>query len=318
MRLFPVEYESRPKFYDLNTSDGTPMRFLAQHRLGDELMVTYNTYCHTLKCGGQCKFCSLNAGSPIIPKRNGFFIQTPEQIAEVAEAAYTEGVARRLELTGGILPKRAEVDFIIDTGKAVCARLGTKSIPGGHAILAAPADLSQIDALKEAGWEYVFFNLEVWNEHLFRGLCPGKEELVGREHWLKALDYAVEVFGPRNVRSILIAGLEPFDSYFEGLQYLTEHGVYADPSPWMPMPGSLMEGQSSPTAAWHINLLVKTLDYWESVGWDLREVAKDGWLSFNDLAKMRLSARQYAKEHPEVDITKDLRYRIASEGKLDF
>jgi len=71
MRLFPVEYEARPKFYDLNTSDGTPMRYLAQHRLGDELMVTYNTYCQTMKSGGQCRFCGLNPQSPVIPKRNG-------------------------------------------------------------------------------------------------------------------------------------------------------------------------------------------------------------------------------------------------------
>jgi hypothetical protein len=310
MRLFPVEYEPRPKFYNLNTSDGTPMRFLAQHRLGDELMVTYNTYCHTLKGGNQCRFCSLNAATPVIPKGNGFFIQTPQQIAEIAEAAYAEGAVKRLEITGGILPHREEVEFIIDVGKAVCERLGTKSIPGGHALLAAPNDLRQIDRLKEAGWEYVFFNLEVWNEHLFRGLCPGKEALVGREHWLRALDYAVEVFGPRSVRSILIAGLEPFDSYFEGLQYLTEHGIYADPSPWMPMPGSPMEGQSTPTAQWHIKLLTKTLDYWESQGWDLSEVAKDGWLSFNDLALLRLHARR------DGDGEDSLRYKLAVKGDL--
>jgi hypothetical protein len=318
MRLFPVEYEPRPQFYGLHTSDGTPMRFLAQHRLGDELMVTYNTYCHTLKHGGQCRFCALNAGSPIIPKKNGMFIQTPEQIAEVASAAYKEGAVKRLEITGGILPRRAEVDFIIDVGHAVCKALGTKTIPGGHCLLAAPNDLSQIEKLKEAGWEYIFFNLEVWNEHLFRGICPGKEEIVGREHWLKALDRAVEVFGPGNVVSILIAGLEPLDSYLEGMEYLSARGIYADPAPWFPMPGSPMEGHSSPTVSWHLNLIVKTLDHWENIGWDLNEAAEDGWLAFNDLARMRLKIRQYAKAHPELDITKDIRYKLAVEGKIDF
>ena len=318
MRLFPVEYEARPKFYDLETSDGTPMRYLAQHRLGDELMVTYNTYCHTMKNGGQCRFCGLNPQSPVIPKRNGYFIQTPRQIAEVAAAAYGEGIINRLEITGGILPERAEVDFIINTGKAICECLGTKTIPRGHAILAAPGDFKQIDELKNAGWEYVFFNLEVWNEHLFRGICPGKDRLVGREHWLKALDYAVEVFGERNVRSILIAGLEPFDSYMEGLKYLTRRGICADPSPLASMPGSAMEGQSAPTAAWLINLLVRTLDYWEGAGWDLAEIANDGWLSFNDLARLRLSARKYAGEHPDYDITKDARYKIGVEGQINF
>ncbi|MDR3344182.1 MAG: radical SAM protein [Oscillospiraceae bacterium] len=318
MKLFPVEYEKRPLFYDKKTSDGIEMWKLAQHRLGDELMVTYNTYCHTLKGGNQCRFCGLNQNEPIHRRKNSYFIQTPEQIAEIAEAAYGEGIAKRLEITGGILPKRAEVDFIIAVGNAVKARLGTKTVPGGHALLAAPNDLSQIDRLKEAGWEYVFFNLEVWNPHFFAGLCPGKEAIVGREHWLKALDYAVEVFGKGNVRSILIAGLEPLNSYLEGAEYLTEHGIFADPSPWMPMPGSLMEGQSTPSAGWHINLLVQTLDLWERHGWDLRDVAKDGWLSFNDLAAMRLQVRRAKEDNPALDLEKDLRYQLSVKGNLDF
>ncbi|MDR1408695.1 MAG: radical SAM protein [Oscillospiraceae bacterium] len=317
MRIFPVEYEKRPAFYNKKTSDGVEMWKIAQHRLGDELMVTYNTYCHTLKGGNQCRFCALNANEAIYRTKNSFFIQTPYQIAEVAKAAYAEGVIKRLEITGGILPGRAEVDFIIAVGEAIKKRLGTDTIPGGHVLVAAPNDLEQIDALKAAGWEYVFFNLEVWNPHLFAGLCPGKEEIIGREHWLKALDYAVEVFGQGNVRSILIAGLEPLNSYLEGAEYLTQHGIFADPSPWMPMPGSMMEGQSTPTAQWHINLLVQTLDLWERYGWSLEEVAKDGWLSFNDLAALRLHVwRDYAG-HPEKNIKEDLRYKLAVLGQLD-
>ncbi|MDR1733794.1 MAG: hypothetical protein LBR73_02820 [Oscillospiraceae bacterium] len=325
MRLFPVEYEPRPKFYDLNTSDGIAMWKLAQHRLGDELMVTYNTYCHTLKGGKQCRFCALNANESIAGCRNGMFIQTPAQIAEVAEAGYSEGIVKRLEITGGILPHRAEIPFMIEVAKAVTARLGTKTIPNGHALLAAPNDVADIDRLKEAGWEYVFFNLEVWDENFFKAYCPGKEELIGREHWLKALDYAVRVFGPGNVRCILIAGLEPFQSYMEGAEYLTSHGIFCDPAPWMPMPGSMLEGHSSPSAQWHINLLVKTLDLWEKYGsldahlscgfsgaLPLDTIAKDGWLAFNDLARMRLEVRR--QNLPESD----LRYKLSVKGDLNL
>ncbi|MDR2753995.1 MAG: radical SAM protein [Oscillospiraceae bacterium] len=310
MRLFPVEYEPRPKFYSQKTSDGVEMWKLAQHRLGDELMVTYNTYCHTLKGGNQCRFCALNSNTPLDGLRNGCFIQTPRQIAEIAAAAYGEGVVKRLEITGGILPRRAEIDFILEAGKAIKSALGTTSIPNGHALLAAPNDLSQIDALKEAGWEYVFFNLEVWDAHFFRAYCPGKEALVGREHWLKALDYAAKVFGPGNVRCILIAGLEPLQSYLEGAEYLTAHNIFCDPAPWMPMPGSQLEGHSSPSAQWHIDLLVKTLDLWERSGLPLDTIAKDGWLAFNDLARMRLEVRQ--QNLPESD----LRYKLSILGDL--
>ncbi|MDR3263111.1 MAG: radical SAM protein [Clostridiales bacterium] len=318
LRLFAVEFEKRPDFYGKKTTDGVEMWKLAQHRLGDELMVTYNTYCHTLKGGNQCRFCSLSPHEPIHRRKNSFFIQTPEQIAEVAEAAYKEGVVKRLEITGGILPNREEIDFICEVGNAIKKRLGTETVPGGHVLVAAPNDLSRIDDLKAAGWEYIFFNLEIWDENLFKGLCPGKQALIGRDHWLKALDYAVTVFGKGNVRSILIAGLEPLKSYLEGLEYLTAHGVYADPSPWMPMRGSLMEGHNTPSAQWHITLLVKTLDLWEQHGWDLASVAKDGWLSFNDLASLRIKVRERKKQEPDYPIEDDLRYKLAVLGKLDF
>jgi hypothetical protein len=316
MRLFPVEYERRPQFYGKKTSGGVEMYKLAQHRLGDELMVTYNTYCHTLKGGNQCRFCSLNANEPLDGLRNGYFIQTPGQIAEIAEAAYGEGIVRRLEITGGILPRREEIGFVLETGRAVKERLGTATVPGGHAVIAPPEDLAQIDELKEAGWEYVFFNLEVWDPHFFAGICPGKAALISREKWLAALEYAVKVFGRGNVNCILIAGLEPMQSYLEGLAYLTGRGIRVDPLPWTPMPGSLLEGHSTPTAQWHIDLAIKTLNLWEQHDWAIRGAAKNGWMHFNDLAAMRLHLRELKAADPDYPLEKDLRYRIAVLGQL--
>jgi hypothetical protein len=289
---------------------------LAQHRLGDELMVTYNTYCHTLKGGNHCRFCSLNANEPLDGLRNGFFIQTPGQIAEIAEAGYGEGMVKRLEITGGILPRREEIGFVLETGRAVKERLGTATVPGGHAVIAPPEDFSQIDELKEAGWEYIFFNLEVWEPHLFEGICPGKAALVGREKWLAALDYAIGVFGRGNVNCILIAGLEPMQSYLEGLEYLTARGIRVDPLPWTPMPGSLFEGHNTPSAQWHTDLAIKTLDLWEQHDWAIKGAAKNGWMHFNDLAAMRLHLRELKAANPDYPVENDLRYRIAVLGQL--
>jgi biotin synthase-related radical SAM superfamily protein len=317
MRLFPVEYEKRPQFYGKKTSDGVEMYRLAQHRLGDELMLTYNTYCCTLKGSRQCRFCSLNANEPLDGLRNGYFIQTPGQVAEIAEAGYREGIVKRLEITGGILPHREEIAFALETGRAVKERLGTATVPGGHAVIAPPDDFSQIDELKEAGWEYVFFNLEVWEPNLFAGICPGKAALIGREKWLAALDYAVKVFGKGNVNCILIAGLEPMQSYLEGLEYLTARGIRVDPLPWVPMPGSLLEGHNSPSARWQIDLVIKTLDLWEHHDWAIKGAAKNGWMHFNDLAAMRFHLKEIKAANPDYILENDLRYRIAVLGQLD-
>jgi biotin synthase-related radical SAM superfamily protein len=316
LRLMPVEYEKRPQFYGKKTSDGIDMIKLAQHRLGDELMVTYNTYCHTLQGGNQCRFCALSPHEAMYRGKNSYFIQTPAQIAEIAEAAYGEGIARRLELTGGILPHREEIDFALETGRAVKERLGTKTVPGGHAVIAPPDKLSQIDQLKEAGWEYVFFNLEVWDPRLFAGICPGKEALIGREKWLEALDHAVTVFGKGNVNCILIAGLEPLQSYLEGLSYLTGRGIRVDPLPWTPMAGSLLEGHNTPSAQWHINVVIKTLDFWEDHPWAAEAASKNGWMHFNDLAAMRLSLKKLKEQDPSYPLEEDLRYRLAVLGQL--
>jgi biotin synthase-related radical SAM superfamily protein len=318
MRLMPVEYEKRPAFYSKKTSDGVDMIKLAQHRLGDELMVTYNTYCHTLKGGNQCRFCALSPHEALYRNGSSFFIQTPEQIAEIAEAAYSEGMVKRLELTGGILPHREDITFALETGRAVKKRLGTNTIPGGHAVIAPPENFSQIDELKEAGWEYIFFNMEVWNPNLFAGICPGKEALIGRDKWLKSLEYAVTVFGKGNVNCILIAGLEPLQSYLEGLEYLTSRGIRVDPLPWTPLPGSLLEGHNTPSAQWHINLVIKTLDLWEQHPWAVEGAAKNGWMHFNDLAAMRLRLKEIKTADPNYPIEEDLRYKLAVLGQISL
>ena len=56
---------------------------------------------------------------------------------------------------------------------------------------------------------------------------------------------------------MLVGGLETKQTTLAGLEYLASHGVVAFLSPWVPNPGSALEGHRSPTTEWHIELAYK-------------------------------------------------------------
>ena len=184
-----------------------------------------------------------------------------------------------------------------------------------QAVLVPPSSLEGIDELREAGWEEVAFNLEVWNERLWPGIVPGKAATVSRERWLEALEYAVKVFGKGKVASVLIAGLEPKESHWAGVEWLAERGIHGVPIPWTPTPGSPLEGHQTPTAAWHLEVVTKSLDIWEKYGLDPFRHSSGG-LHYSDLATMRRHLDDSQAAKPNLDLTEDTRYSLAVEGKL--
>ncbi len=214
-----------------------------------------------------------------------------------------------------MLPDRVDVSYVLEVGRAIKERLGVQTIPGSQAVIAPPANLMQIDELKDAGWQGVAFNLEIWDERLWLGIVPGKAMLMSRERWLEALEHAVQVFGKGQVASVLVAGLEPKQSYLAGIKWLAQHGIYGVPIPWTPVPSSALEGHQTPTAAWHLEVVVKVLDLWERYGLDPHRHSAAG-LHYADLARMRQHLDQERKKNRDRGPVSDLRYQLAVEGKL--
>jgi hypothetical protein len=68
---------------------------------------------------------------------------------------------------------------------------------------------------------------------------------------LKAIEYAIKIFGKGKVRSNFVVGLQPKEVLFEGLEYLGSIGVVTVASSWIPAVGSPLEGHRSPSADWH-------------------------------------------------------------------
>jgi hypothetical protein len=305
-----VEYSERPAYYSRTTSTGVEMRFIGANLQRRALELCYNSYCVLFADDGECKFCNIGAERPAWTRRyNSYFVAAPQEAAEVALAAYSDGTCRTLNLTGGILPRRAEIPYLIEVGQALQGAFGSPVIPGGFATLTPPKDLEQIDELYAAGYMYLSFNLEVWDEHARAIYTPGKARMYTRDEWLAAMEHARDVAGPFRVGSAFVAGLEPMESLLEGVEALLQRGIAATPIPWIVMPGSALEGHQSPAGGWHLELFTRVLDLYERYGFPL-PVEESGGNFQTDLALMRrdLAANAPVSEH-------DPRYLIAVKGR---
>lgn len=254
--IFPIQFAERPKYYDLKTSDGTPMSRVATSNGDGGIFVAYSNECALKEKGLDCLYCNINATKDTYAEKEGITWKNPKQIGEAAAAAYKEG-ARHITISGGFIPERREVDYYIDVAESIKEHTGLDDF-NGTGVIGAPLDLSVIEKYKEAGYRTIAMNIEVWNKHIFKAIVPGKDANCGGwEHWVKALEYAVDVFGRGRVRSNIVGGIEPKQSTLEGIEYLASKGVVAYAGAWNPNPGSALEGHRTPEPAWHFDMAKK-------------------------------------------------------------
>lgn len=248
-KLYPITFPKRPKFYNKLTSDGVKMSTIGQYYGDGQLFIIYSNECALKDKGKSCLFCNINQTKDTYAEKENIKWKSAKQIAETVKAAYDEGF-KHVTISGGFIPERREVDYYIDIAEKIQEVTGLENF-NGSACIGAPQDLSVIEKYKEAGYRSIATNIEIWDENIFKTICPGKETLCGgHKHWIEALKEEVNVFGKGNVRSTLVAGIEPKESLLEGIEYLASIGVIANASPWDPNPGSALEGHRAPTIEW--------------------------------------------------------------------
>lgn len=269
--VISIDFVRRPDYYKLKTSDGTDMKTVATYNTEGIIFIAYSNECALKDKGKDCLFCNINATKDIYSAKEKVSWKYPNQIGETVAAAYKEG-ARHLTISGGFIPERREVEYYLDVAESIKEHTGLNDF-NGTACIGAPLDLTVIDKYKEVGFSTLAINIEVWNKHFFRAYCPGKEELCGgRDHWIKSLEYGVEIFGKGNVRSNMVGGLEDKKSTLEGIDYLTSKGIVAISPGWVPNPGSALEGHRSPEAAWHIDLAKKNAAFFRKAGFTYEQI----------------------------------------------
>ena len=227
------------------------------------LHVMYSNECSLKDLGEDCLYCAFNERAKD-GTLNKVLLKSPRQVAEAYDIARQAGVANHFRITGGFVPERRELEYYLDVADAIKERYSSFY---GCAVVGAPADLSVISKYREAGFDNISTNIEVWDKNIFAAMCPGKEKRNGGwQHWVDALEYSVDIFGKGNVHSAIVGGLEPLESTLEGIEYLASKGVVCHFSAFRPEKGTPLEGYRSPEAEWHWELLDKATDIFRRYG----------------------------------------------------
>ena len=153
--LAPIHFPQAPQFYGLSTEDGIPYWKIALLHSQDVLATTVMQTC--IRYGDtatSCQFCAIGqslAGNRTIARK------TPEQLAEVAEAAVRLDGVKHLVMTTGTpnLSDRGAA-YLSDCAQVVKARVNLPI----QAQCEPPNDFSWFDRLKAAGVDSLGMHLE--------------------------------------------------------------------------------------------------------------------------------------------------------------
>lgn len=273
--LCDVLYYPRPPYYSRKTEDGTEMCRLTVHGGLQGLFTCFNHYCHYFKDGDECRFCNITTAAVVYPK-DQVRRKHIRQVAEAVAGAWEDGICQRLVISGGILPGRTEIDSYIEAASEL-KKIKKWTDPDNLPVLPvfgapAPDKLSDINRLREAGCRFAAINLEMGDPDWFKALCPGKAKNGGWENWVRAVEYAAEVFGFGNVRCNFVVGIEPMEDTLKTFKRLSKKGVFCQFLCWCANPGSMLWGHRAPTTPWYWEISSRLVDLYEESGLTLEQL----------------------------------------------
>ena len=244
-----ISFPPEPKFYSLTTSDGISYKQIALLHSKDVLATTVLQTC--IRYGDtatSCQFCaigqSLAAGRTIAKK-------TPEQLAEVAEAAVRlDGVKHMVMTTGTPLASDRGAAYLTQCARAIKAKV---NIPI-QAQCEPPDDFIWFERMQAAGIDSLGMHLEAVEEQVRAKIMPGKAT-VSVDYYFQAFAAAVEVFGRGQVSTYLLAGLgDSLKTLVELSKFLIQIGVYPFVVPFVPITGTPLANHPTPSSEWILAL----------------------------------------------------------------
>ncbi len=253
-RICNIELIPRPAYYRKETTGGNNMLKVGQIGGRDCLFFCYQNYCSHFSRREECLFCNLVSTSrtydSVLRKKE------TDDIGEVAQAAFSEGEVKHVLLTGGCFTHQKEIELVADILKSIREHTGLERVPG--TILPSPAkDKDDLKKYYDTGIEAIGFSMEIWDEKLYKGICPGKSENTSHDEFVHSIQTAVRIFGEGNVYGVFVMGLEPRKSFLEGVRHLTNLGANVVPFVWSPNPGSKLEGHRAPTGKWYSETILE-------------------------------------------------------------
>ena len=205
-----------PLYYDRETSAGTPMWQVGTVHAGYISIDPASTCGFALK-GVGCRFCTLESAKAKEPE-----FRSVDEVVEVVRAAFEEGAAEFVYFnTGYFESEDGGFSFLEPYVEAVKKQFDTLVAVE----INPPFDDKWIDRTYAAGVDALSYAVEIFDPRILAEVCRGRSELIGRERYFEALEYAATIFPSGTVWSDLIVGLEPPDSTRAGIDALTSMGV---------------------------------------------------------------------------------------------
>lgn len=281
--LADVEFPPIPDWYSHTLENGKkPGEIAPVIEWGYLIYITVFRNCQYFGKDEECAFCDINhnwrqqklAGRPYTG------IKSIDEIIEVMSWIDKEDqTAKVYTITGGSvltdLKKKGETDFYFQYAEAI-----EKHFPGrwmGKMVTQA-WEKEDLKRFKDVGIQVYHPNYEVWDERLFKLICPGKERFIGRENWIRRIIESVDIFGPSHVIPNFVGGVElskpwgfetvdeAVQSTSDGLDFFMSHGVVPRFTTWCPEPYttlSSLEQQQKPPLEYFLKLLTSWKEIFE-------------------------------------------------------
>ncbi len=251
-----VKWLPRPAFYTEKTTNDHKMVSIGQIGGEDCLFFCYQNYCSHFSKNAQCLFCNLVSTSKTY---DTVLKKDIKDIGEVAKVAFKEGAVKHVLLTGGCFNHHKEIEVVSEIMKSISEHTGLTRVPG--TILPSPAKTAdEIKRYHDTGIQAIGFSMEIWDEKLYEAICPGKSGDTSHHDFVKSIESAVRIFGEGNVYGVFVMGLEPRNTFIEGVKTITGLGANVVPFVWSPNPGSRLEGHRAPTSNWFVDTVLETAE----------------------------------------------------------
>jgi hypothetical protein len=177
--------------------------------LGKDLVgVIPSNYCFYFAKGDECKFCEIWQTYKN-DLRDQKAVKSNQQIKSAVELILGNhsGIKHLAVTTGNIKSYDYSAQLYCQLGQVLQSANQYSRLQDKLATLMPPEDLSIIDGIYAAGFNKIYFPLEVYAYEQFKLTCPGKDKF-GYQKIIDALKYAQIVFGVGNVYTNLIYGLQ--------------------------------------------------------------------------------------------------------------
>lgn len=279
-----VEYPQAPAWYGRTFEDGTRYsEVVALTMAGTKPFITAFRNCQ-LAGGQQCLFCDINSHARQMKQQGRYTVPTPykkvDQVAQVMETVYREQTTpatrpHSYTISGGAITGRLageeEDDFYLRYVRAIKERIGSR---WPCRLETVAKDVEGLKKFRQEGVDIHEPNMEVWDERLFKVLCPGKDRHVGRDAYLRRMAEAVDVFGEGNVTTNLVSGVEMGQPHgFQevaaavrstalGFDYLMDHGIIPRLTSWCVEPGSALGHSQPPPLEYFVRIAQSWYETW--------------------------------------------------------